>query len=71
MRYREVSLLLLVHLQVPIKNTTELPLPYKEDASSDPVRSHFDISNKYFIGEDVPAAIRNLLNNNWFFKEEI
>jgi hypothetical protein len=47
MRYHEVSLLLLVHLKVPIKNTTELPLPYQAE---DPVRSHFDINNKYFIG---------------------
>jgi len=50
MRYHEISLLLLVHLKVPIKNVVDLPLPYKAESDSDPVRSHFDISNKYFIG---------------------
>lgn len=67
-RYSEVSLLLLVHLKVPIKNLAELPLPFTPCHDHDPVRSHFNINSKYFMGEEVPVAARELLNNNWFFR---
>ena len=67
-RYKEVSLLLLIHLKVPIKNLTELPLPPRLRPFDDPVRSHFNINSKYFEGEDVPSAARSLLAKNWFFR---
>ena len=41
---------MLIHLKVPIKNLEELPLPFIPESSYDPVRSHFDINSKYFVG---------------------
>ena len=63
-------MLLLVHLKVPIKNLKDLPLPYKPTDEDDPVRSHFNISGKYFMGEDVPSAVKKMLNH-WFFRDEV
>lgn len=70
-KYKEVSLLLLVHLKVPIKNISELELPFTPPEGHDPVRRHFNINSKYFKGEEVPVAAKHLLANSWFFREEI
>ena len=67
-RYKEVSLLMLIHLKLPIKNIQDLSLPFSPEPTFDPVRSHFDISSKYFVGDDVPNAVRKLLASNWFFR---
>ena len=58
---------MLVHLKVPIKNLTEIPLPFTPEPSHDPVRSHFDINSKYFMGEDVASAAKQLIRECWFF----
>ena len=56
---------MLIHLKLPIKNLEDLPLPFEPESNFDPVRSHFDISSKYFIGDDVPNAVRKLLTLSW------
>jgi hypothetical protein len=43
-------MLLLVHLKAPIKHIEELPLPFTPAPDYDPVRSHFNLNSKYFVG---------------------
>lgn len=61
-------MLLLVHLKAPIKSLEEVPLPFEPNPDFDSVRSHFNISSKYFGGEDVAVEAKQLLRN-WFFRE--
>jgi hypothetical protein len=69
-RYSEINLLLLVHLKAPIKTLEEIPLPFEPATGFDPVRSHFNISSKYFGMDEVATEAGRLLKG-WFFREEM
>ena len=60
-RYHQLTMLLLVHLKAPIKHIDQLPLPFTPPPNYDSVRSHFNLNSKYFAGEDVATAARQLL----------
>jgi hypothetical protein len=47
-RFKELSVLFLVHLKVPIRSLEEIPLPNDLANLEKPVRKYFNINNKYF-----------------------
>jgi len=59
-----------VHLKAPIKTLQEIPLPFEAPSDFDSVRSHFNISSKYFGVHEVTTEAGQLLKG-WFFREEM
>ncbi len=44
-------------------------MPFPTPPDYDAVRNHFNINSKYFFVDDAASAAKQVLAENWFFRD--